>query len=153
MSSNCLARGRATLKRVKNRQDVHGCTEITGDEWWWMLKIKDTELTNALVTFTAKYCWDDSQPLITYTGDASQPTNTIAVGITVLPTSNAGQLDAYIVIAKDITRTVDVGDSGKVSLVYDVQLNRTVHLNSPEVETFFRRENARFNVMGDITIP
>lgn len=151
--TSCMSRGRATLKRVKNRQDVNGCTEITGDEWWWMLKIKDTELTNATLTFTAKYCWDDSVPAITYTGDASAPSSAISTGITVLPTSNAGQLDAYVVIAKDITRAIDVGDSGRVGLCFDVQINRTVHLNSPEVETYFRRENSRFNVMGDITQP
>lgn len=148
-----IDRGRATLKRVKNRQDVNGCTEITGDEWCWMLKIKDTELTNAILTFTAKYLWDDSVPAITYTGDASAPSSTISTGITVLPTSNAGQLDAYVVIPKDVTRGVDVGDSGKVSLCFDVQVNRTVHLNSPETETYFLRENSRFNVIGDITQP
>lgn len=153
MSGTCLPRGRAILKRYKNRLDVHGCTEITGDEWMWMLKLKDTELTNALVTFTAKYCWDDSLPAITYTGDASAASATIATGITVMPTSNAGNLDAVILIPKDVTRTIDVGDCGKVSLLYDVQLTRTVHLFSPEVETYFRREQARFHVMGDITIP
>lgn len=149
----CVSRGRATLQRVKNRQDVNGCTEITGDEWWWVLKIKDTELTNATVTFTAKYCWDDSVAAISYTGDASSPSATVAAGITVLPTSNAGQIDAYVVVDKALTSAIDVSESGRVSLCFDVQINRTVHLNSPEVETYFRRENSRFNVMGDITQP
>lgn len=148
---NCLTRGRATLRRVKDRKDVHGCTEITGDEWWWMLKIKDTELTNATLTFTAKYCWDDAVPAITYTGNAASPSSSPSVGITVLPTSNAGQLDAYLVVDKNITRAIDVGESGKVSLVFDVQLNRAVHLTSPEVETYFRRETGKFYVIGDVT--
>lgn len=149
--TSSISRDRATLKRVKNRQDVNGCTEIRGDEWCWMLKIKDAELTNATLIFTAKYSWDDSVPAITYTGDASILSSIISPGITVSPTSNAGQLDAYVVIAKDITRGIDVGDSGKVSLCFDVQINRTTHLNSPEVETYFRRENSQFNVIGDIT--
>ncbi len=151
MNCGSSLRGRATLQRVKNRQDVHGCTEITGDEWWWMLKIKDTELTNASLTFTAKYCWDDAVPVITYTGSAATPSATTGTGITVLPTSNLSQIDAYLVIDKNLTSSVDVGDSGKVGLVFDVQLTRSIHLNSPEVETYFRREQAKFYVMGDIT--
>lgn len=151
--NSCQGRGRATLKRAKNRQDVNGCTEITGDEWWWLLKIKDLELTNCLVKFTAKYCWDDPLPVISYTGDAASPTLTVGTGITVLPTSNLGQLDAYVVVDKNTTSAIDVSESGKVCLWFDVQITRTSHLNSPEVETYFRRENSRFYVMGDISQP
>lgn len=143
-------RGRASLTRYTDRAEVNGYTEIWGDEWIWFLRINDTELTGASVKFTAKTNLEDPDAVaeLALTSAASG-------GITVEPTSTATRLDAKILIPKTLTEAIilpDVCTDGmKTALYFDVQIVRSTPVNAPSVQTYFRREHAKFYVLKDVT--
>ena len=149
-----IGRGRAKLRRALNRADVNGCTEIVGDEWLWHFSIIDTELANATIKFTAKYCVDDpdaSAP-VALAGDSSVKADTKSSGAIVVYTSSSdGRMDGVISVPPAVTSAIDVAEGAKTTLYFDMQVSRATFTNSPEVQTYFRDMNAKFYVMKDIT--
>jgi len=150
----CGGRGRAKIWRSLDRAPLAGATEVVGDEWIWLFSIVDTELTDATLKFTAKYCLEDpdaSAP-IAVAGDAAVKADAkLQDAIVIYPTSNEGRIDGVISISPTKTAAIDVMETGKASLWFDLQLTRTTYANSPQVQTYFRSENARFHAMKDVT--
>lgn len=149
-----IGRGRAKLRRALNRADVNGCIEIVGDEWLWHFSIIDTELANSTLKFTAKYCVEDpdaSAP-IALMGDSSTKANVKSPGtIVVYTSSNDGRMDGIISVPPAMTAAIDVIESTKTSLYFDLQVTRATSTNSPQVQTYFRDMNSRLYAMKDIT--
>lgn len=149
----CGGRGRAKIWRSLDRVPLAGATEVVGDEWIWLFSIIDTELAGATIKFTAKYCLEDpdaSAP-IAVAGDAAVTADAkLQDAIVIYPSSNAGRIDGVISISPTKSAAIDVME-GKASLWFDLQITRTTYANSPQVQTYFRTENAKFSVIKDVT--
>lgn len=143
----------ATLRVLGTRYDLNGYHHVRGDEFRWLLRIIDAELTNCELTFTAKSDLKDPDSM------AEIQVSSVSNGITV--NSNTGnELDATIVIPSQMTESIDfceefvtmVNQRRVYPLHYDVQLVRNgTPVNSPKVQTFFRQQNHRFYLIEDAT--
>lgn len=126
---------------------IHGSTQVLGDDWMWLFKLSDTELTGAALILTAKQCVDDVDP-----GDF-QLSSSVTTEIEILSGSTANRLDAIIRVPSDITEDIRIPFNADLAVLsFDVQLIRSgTPTTAPKIETFFRHMNAFFKVIKDIT--
>lgn len=126
---------------------IHGSTQVLGDDWMWLFKLADTELTGAALIFTAKQCVDNLDP-----GDI-QLSSSVETEIEILAGSTANRLDAIIRVPNTLTKDISIPfNADSVVLWFDVQLIRSgTPTTAPKIETFFRHMSAMFKVIKDIT--
>lgn len=138
---------RAILVDYRTNTPINGSTQIMGDDWMWLFRLRDTELTGAGLIFTAKSCIDDLDP-----GEL-QLSSSVATEIQIAAGSTASRLEAIIRVPAAKTEGIPVPfNEHSIDLWFDVQLIRSgTPTTAPKKETFFRREMARFRVILDVT--
>lgn len=143
---NC-SHERATLVDYRTKRPIANSTQVQGDDWVWLLRITDTELTGASLIFTAKSCIEDPDP-----GEI-QLSSSVTTEIEILTGATANRMDAIIRVPSTLTENINIPmEMASINLLFDVQLMRAgTPVRAPKRETFFRHNNSKFTVIKDVT--
>ena len=138
---------RATLVDYRTKKPIAGSTQVQGDDWVWLFRITDTELTGASLIFTAKSCIEDPDP-----GEI-QLSSSVATEIQIFTGATASRMDAVIRVPSVLTENINIPlEMASIALLFDVQLMRSgTPVMAPKRETFFRHSNSKFVVIKDVT--